>query len=257
MQKFLLMVCGCIFAMTKSAYAASCQTLPSCDDLGYVDSEEECPNGDFVRCPVDESKVFCLSYTGCKVGSILYDDFMCYRNPPEGKTPIAVVFDTEDRLAVSLNYVSSQDVTWGPNSAIDGLYNCYDYNCGKDGAYNTMIITYQLSKEKTYSDIKKYAAPYCYYSTEGDVLEGSWFLPSMYQLKSLCDNKDVVNETMKEVAGTELGGSGQSDLLSSNEQSELAGKYRMNTIGISDCDFRPADKDVSSNIVGVRCVISY
>lgn len=264
MQKFLLMVCGCIFAMTKSAYAASCQPLPdSCEDLGYKYTEEDCSERTFVRCPFDTNKVFCLGEKFvCPVGSVLYDDFKCYDigSLPANKEPVAVVFDSDNRLAISLTEgekTSVSSIVWGiADEDIEELYACPSGSvdkCDKDGAYNTEVITHFLivSKGKSVDTAKSsYAAPYCYYSNEGGALDGRWFLPSALQLSVLYQNKEVVNKTMDAIGADQVFNSVYVISNEITEGEDIKGGTSGGSIVFS------VDKESTGNAY-VRCMIKY
>ena len=245
MRKYLLLAGAALIGLGGSAYAAiDCAVPPTCEELGYVLTEDDCDGRATLTCPFDTSKVFCgvsceeLGYvhTGifteclyngtkvfcpfgsdyfkceggvdtaaqCKIGSILYNDLKCYDEAPDGKTAIAVVFDSSKRLAIAMDH--KNNIEWGVyGTDISDLDNCRGSNfstCGTDGKDNTQKIVSALG---TGSD---YAAGYCYNLTIGDMLKGSWFLPSPSELKTLYDNKDAVNTTLQTLGGTAIPTSG-------------------------------------------------
>src|SRR5574344_1672590 len=103
------------FSLNMSANAQTCTAAPSCDSLGYTKSASDC-TGEYLKCPFDNNKVFCGgSSSSCggsgtsgnngaslAVGDILYSDKTTSHNLVSGKTPIAVVFDVTNQLAVAL-----------------------------------------------------------------------------------------------------------------------------------------------------------
>ena len=45
--------------LTSPAYAQTCTLTPSCEDLGYTMNSEQCNSGSSLKCPFDETKLFC------------------------------------------------------------------------------------------------------------------------------------------------------------------------------------------------------
>ena len=205
MRKYLLLAGAALIGLGGSAYAAiDCTVPPTCEELGYAYPADWCEDQAVLKCPFDQTKVFCgepSSSVTCKVGSILYNDLKCYNEKPDGKTAIAVVFDTSKKLAVSLDY-GKNNIGWGGSGTdISTLTNCSESNfstCGTEGKDNTQKI---VSKLGTGSN---YAAGYCYNKTDGGLAKGSWFLPSASELKTLYDNKDAVNTTLQTIGGTTI-----------------------------------------------------
>ena len=184
-----------IIGLGGSAYAAiDCAVPPTCDELGYVMNPDECATDDVLKCPFDDGKVFCFRKAPpgeagvCKVGSVLYNDLKCYDTPPADKIAIAVVFDALNQLAISI--VQYSNSSWGPwGTNIASLTNCETDNyasCGTNGKSNTQNIVEELGTDST-------AAGMCYQSRMGGLAEGSWFLPSALELKTLWNNKATVN----------------------------------------------------------------
>ena len=205
MRKYLLLAGAALIGLGGSAYAAiDCTVPPTCEELGYAYPADWCEDQAVLKCPFDQTKVFCgepSSSVTCKVGSILYNDLKCYNEKPDGKTAIAVVFDTSKKLAVSLDY-GKNNIGWGGSGTdISTLTNCSESNfstCGTEGKDNTQKI---VSKLGTGSN---YAAGYCYNKTDGGLAKGTWFLPSASELKTLYDNKDAVNTTLQTIGGATI-----------------------------------------------------
>ena len=182
--------------------AVDCQQLPDCEAYGYTCSADDCSGLKTLSCPFDESKKICWPEAKeCEVGSLLFDDFKCY-DVACGRTPIAVVFDTENRLARQLHFgkdhVSHKNVTnhiYGVD--IPELENCAtaaeaETTCGTDGKTNTKIIIDYI----TANNLSFIPAEHCYYSTFGGLPEGSWWLPSVKELKIFHQNKNDVIPTL-------------------------------------------------------------
>ena len=183
--------------------APDCQQLPDCEAYGYTCSADDCSGLKTLSCPFDESKKICWPEAKeCEVGSLLFDDFKCY-DVACGRTPIAVVFDTENRLARQLHFGKDhQKTVTGDNKSILGidipeLENCATADeakttCGTDGKANTKIIIDYI----TANGLSYIPAEYCYYSTFGGLPEGSWWLPSAKEIAFLHENMDPVIATL-------------------------------------------------------------
>lgn len=49
--------------LASPAYAQTCTLTPSCEDLGYTMNSEQCNSGSSLKCPFDETKLFCYQET--------------------------------------------------------------------------------------------------------------------------------------------------------------------------------------------------
>ena len=76
MRKVFLMLSVSLFSL--NAEAQECVDAPSCTDLGYTQTEADCPNGS-VKCPWNTSLVFCgtIAEQKCAIGDIYYTDKTC------------------------------------------------------------------------------------------------------------------------------------------------------------------------------------
>ena len=193
-----LAVLGGLIVTTTALAAFDCNRRPTCEEMGYTDMVGDCGDGDMVKCPFDQTKGFCRqSAMECRVGDILYSDLKCYDEKPSGLEAIGVVFDTTNRLAISLDLEAGTH-EWRLSSHpkdVPGLQNCTSENvvvdCATDGKANTeTIVAY-------YGDSADYAAGYCHnYTTEG-TKKGDWFLPSMKELMVLGDFMSQVSTTLR------------------------------------------------------------
>lgn len=50
-----------ILLMSKTTFAQTCSTPPSCATLGYTKSSSDCSGQPMLKCPLDTTKVFCAS----------------------------------------------------------------------------------------------------------------------------------------------------------------------------------------------------
>ena len=187
------------------AYALeNCVTPPTCDELGFTVNIEDCA-GAALKCPWDLSKAACNQTQTCsgKIGDILFGDGSCNPQIIEGKTPIGVIFDATNRLAVALTDIKKdgspggEGMAWSSSDCdVPNLTNCddpYNRTCGTDGRANTDAIlatnggcsgtTYAAQTTNTYEP-KGCSSPLC--------KKGKWFLPSYPDLMNLCDVKATI-----------------------------------------------------------------
>ena len=255
MRKYLLLAGAALIGFSGSAYAAiNCAVPPTCEELGFAYSSAECDGQSTLKCPFDQTKLYCTEPGGkqaaavtCTIGSVLYNDLKCYDEAPSGKTAIAVVFDTSKRLAIALDQQGS--IEWGGYGRdISGLDNCTiteHTSCGTDGKSNTQKIVAALGESSDY------AAGLCYTLTIGGLAKGGWFLPSMIELKTLYNNKTAVNAGLTKAGGITISTSGY--YWSSTESSS---NYAL-SLYLSDGDVLYDLKYSSLSITYARCAVKY
>ena len=255
MRKYLLLTGAALIGFSGAAYAAiDCAVPPTCDELGYAYTADDCTGQSTLKCPFDQTKLYCTEPGGkqatavtCTVGAILYDDLKCYDEAPSGKTAIGVVFDHNKKLAIALDHKNY--IKWGVSGIdISGLDICSPSNystCGTDGKDNTQKI---VSASGTGSD---YAAGYCYNKTDGGLAKDSWFLPSMSELKTLYANKTAVNAGLTKAGGTAL--PGQYYYWSSTESSSNDAL----SLGLNNGRVYSSYKGISTSGSYVRCAVAY
>ena len=142
------------FSQSGSALATSCAVPPTCEQLGYKMKVDDCGENPVLRCPFalsDDNQVYCTESAQnqvVSVGAILYGDGTVASGLVTGKTPIGIVFDTANRLAVALTDINSSGsagsstMYWSTNYYdIPALGNCTSSadltTCGVDGRANT------------------------------------------------------------------------------------------------------------------------
>lgn len=199
----ILFCIGLLFSPSASALE-NCITPPTCEELGFTANIEDCA-GAALKCPWDLSKAACNQTQTCSghIGDILFGDGSCSSTIVEGKTPIGVIFDETNRLAVALTDVKkdgspgSEGMSWSSSYCdIPNLTNCddsYNRTCGTDGRANTDAIlatnggcsgtTYAALASNTYEP-QGCSSPLC--------KRGKWFLPSFPDLMNLCDEKSTI-----------------------------------------------------------------
>ncbi len=193
----LLYLLSILLLSAVPAQAQTCTSAPSCAALGYDKTSTDCTGQAMLKCPFDQSKVFCAGTSacgggsgtpdgsGCNDGDFLFADKSCSVVLLSGRNPIGIVFSSENRLAVALN---ERKLEWGGyNKEIGSAAR------GTSGKSNTAAI---LAYGKT-NNISYPAAEYCNkYSTSG-TKAGDWFLPSLEELKLLSNNFSGINSALK------------------------------------------------------------
>ena len=224
MKQYLLLTSALMVGLSGVAEAACIQT-PSCSSLGYSSSSScsggtKCPFGNYWNCTASdlsnkiteitnkitilETKVNELSKdaatANCKIGDILYSDMSCNTNVVASKTPIGVIFDITNKLAVGLQECEQ---IWSANgfssfSAILDIASEEKALNDKQGKTKTQIIFAS-------GLIDRYpAANYAYnYKTEGTKV-GDWYLPAMGELNELYINASIINLSLLKIGGTTL-----------------------------------------------------
>ena len=249
---------GLIVAGTAWA-ALDCGVRPTCAELGYTDTADKCDDSGMLKCPFDETAVFCrekLAGTGCEMGSVLYSDLKCYDPDavPSGLTAIGVVFDIYKKLAVALDESKlpwyDGDGSYEHTNAhlemcpIDGIETC-----GVNGKRNTMMIV------DLWGYSNNYAAGYCYNYTTPGVVRTNWFLPDDATMTKMMNSVSTLNWVLENIASAEeIGGTyhasqSDADYKSSNCLISDSSPWRIKSSGCGS-DRRSYGKHS-------RCVINY
>ncbi len=215
MRKFLLYSSALVASglLNSGVAEAACIKTPTCSSLGYESTTSctgglKCPFGNAWNCTlvnkitelekIIEKNQAEEALKNCKIGDILYSDMSCNANMVASKTPIGVVFDTTNGLAIAKD--EFKNLTWGPNVDISGIQN-YSTNTTAtadwQGFNNTKAIyEYRKTKGGSFQAAEKALV----YSTEG-TSQGQWYLPAAGELKAISDNKDVLNTTLSKIGG--------------------------------------------------------
>ena len=162
----------------------------------------------------DTNKFFCQKKTETEtcisVGDILYNSGTCSSadDVDANLTPIGVVFDIENRLALALTDVKldgsagSETMRWSWSDCdTPNLENCTNSSmvtttCGTDGRTNTdAILAGPCYSSPTYSvrAVNTYKPNNC---SKVFCRAGNWFLPSIIELDTIYNNKSVINNTL-------------------------------------------------------------
>ena len=200
------------FIGNTSVWAQTCATPPTCESLGYTLTASQCTGRTVLKCPLDTSKIFCVSAaeagetTECShVGDILYSDMTCSTAPISGKVAIGVVASPVRGLAIALEQGAAE---WSdgwfdiPNLTNNSGAPTADFR----GKSNTKtIVDYCRTNNKSCP-----AAEYAYnYRTVGTET-GDWYLPAGGELQSIYDNRVKLNKTLQALGKTLLQTSGSS-----------------------------------------------
>ena len=222
MRKILLMSSALV--VLSGTAGAGCIQTPSCSSLGYT-STSACEGG--LKCPWGNAW-FCNvggggsgsnpDYSNCKIGDILYSDMSCNSNVVAPKTPIGVVFDTTNGLAIAKDEFAN--VPWGAVvEDVSGVQNSSSVSTSAadwQGFKNTKAM-YEADKSgANYPAIKKVLT----YSTTGTE-QGQWYLPAAGELQAISTNKDTLNTTLAKIGGTQMSG----NYWSSSEQNSGSSYY--------------------------------
>jgi len=230
----------------NEAQATSCAVPPTCAQLGYVLKADDCKGFYMMRCPfalTDDNQVFCHHALKRELvtGKILYGDGTVSKELISGKTPIGVVFDETNRLAVALTDVKkdgsagSEGMLWAGGKTrydIPNLENCamrgsgsteFDLtaliSCTPDGRANTDKILAcgdACGGTPAATACNLYKPSGCSAAFCG---QGKWFLPSMKEFSKIFETKAVIDDTLtflQEYGATKF----SSSYWGSNERSE-------------------------------------
>ena len=203
MKQYLLLTSALMVGLSGVAEAACIQT-PSCSSLGYSSTTAcegglKCPWGNAWFCNVGGGSGSNPDYSNCKIGDILYSDMSCNANMIASKTPIGVIFDTTNHLAVAKD--EQKFDLWGGVADIPTLTN-YDSATAATGDWQGFKNTKAIYESGYPSPVVEYILSY---STEGTEA-GRWYLPASGELKAISDNLSAVNTTLSKIGGTQLSG---------------------------------------------------
>ena len=218
MKQYLLLTSALVASglLNSGVANAACIKTPTCSSLGYESTTScsgglKCPFGNAWNCTLInkiteiEKQVTEIinngggsstpDYSNCKVGDILYSDMTCNSNIVASKTPIGVVFDTTNYLAIAKDEFYN---VWGPiNQDISGITNYGSTSSAKmdwQGFNNTKAI-YETDKTGGYYPAVKNVLTY---STEG-TQQGQWYIPALGELIEMLRNIDTLNVTLEKI----------------------------------------------------------
>ena len=263
MRKILLM--SSALALLSGVAKAACIQTPTCGAMGY-DSTVACEGG--IKCPFGNAWNCTLAdkitqmekilkqlqqesqtenFSKCQIGDILYSDFSCNANIISSKTPIGIVFDLTNTLAMGLNYANY--AVWSKETFdVPDIRNITDYATAQadwQGKKKTQAI------QKYCADNKKSCPAFEY--LEGYVAENTspsdWYMPAAGELNALLNNRDKIDATLGKLGLPTIPqyifyrGERKANFWSSTESSETA-SYRYITYNSSKYEFNAFSKKV-------------
>lgn len=127
-KKYLLLGLMAIL-LANPASSQDCPSVePTCDEMGYVNTAEECDGKQTVRCPFDTTKLFCGGASGsCPDGKIEVNE-LCYPNYDSCED--AGYYTTSQGCGTVKIYVKGEETTCYIHCCPDGYYKI-DGNCRK------------------------------------------------------------------------------------------------------------------------------
>ena len=251
MKKELLTTAAlsCCLTMISGARAQTCVTPPSCEELGYIFSKEDCDGLRSLRCPFDSSKYFCGeagdSAADAQPGMILYSDGTVSDSVISDKTPIGIVayVDGSTRFAVALKETTA---AWeGYNFDVSCLtdMNISQAQSDFNGAANTQCLIHDNQSHS--------AAEYCntYKPVSNGTGSSGWYLPAAGELYAINLSYATVNLGLHKLSKTQL--RSDSWYWSSSEHSKT-GAWRI----IMPNGDMAATTDKNNSYL-VRCILAF
>ncbi len=208
----------------NDAQATTCAVLPTCQQMGYTMKKADCGEKPVLRCPFalsDDNQVFCVRSNGAAdeekvedIGAIVYGDGTVSKELISGKTPIGIVFDAVNRLAVALTDIKedgaagTERMFWAYGSSCDtpGVQNCTTteisegtnltpITCGVDGRLNTNAILASSCNGTTYAAnaTNNYQPSGC---AKDFCKKTKWFLPSLRDLQNIYLQRTQINASL-------------------------------------------------------------
>ena len=210
-----------------NVWASNCVQMPDCQSLGFTKTESECKDKLTIFCPSDTSKAFCSSGTKEEEKTqaplpILYGDGTVSKEYPlSGKTPIGIVFDETNKLAIALTDIKedgsagSQTMKW--SEKLYDIPNLENFTgntgtnstailCTVDGRVNTdKILTCGSNCGGTpvATAVNSYQPINC---TKDFCKKGKWFLPSIRDLNNVSKIKGLMDEVLATIEAQEIKG---------------------------------------------------
>ena len=235
MKQYLLLTSALVAGglLNSGVAEAACIKTPTCSSLGYESTTScsgglKCPFGNAWNCTlvnkitelekIIEKNQAEEALKNCKIGDILYSDMSCNANMVASKTPIGVVFDTTNGLAIAKDEFAN--LVWGAVvEDVSGVQNSSSVSTSTADwqGFNNTKAMYEADKSGyNYPAIKKVLT----YSTTGTE-QGQWYLPAAGELQAISTNKDTLNTTLSKIGGTQMSG----NYWSSSEQNSGSSYY--------------------------------
>lgn len=206
MKKEIASICV-LSCISYSANAATCTTPPSCSSLGYTQTAADCEGKNAIRCPMDNSALFCGNAndgTQPSPAKILYADHTVSSTYYPNKKAIGIVFDEKNRKAIGLEYFINQPSCMGDSTyyEVSDITSCEEEEletCATDGKINTQKIKQSCGSSHSYMNmtdkgvLKTYVPDGCSAAWCG---VGQWYIPSIAELKQIYKNLRNINAAL-------------------------------------------------------------
>ena len=191
-------------AASGAAAAQTCATPPSCETLGFTKSETDCEGLEALKCPFDQSKLYCPQGGGnmsaAAPGAILYSDGTISDSVIASKTPVGIVayVNGSTGFAVALSESSQTWGGYGSNVSCLGDMDSGAASADMNGRVNTQCL---VSDSQTHP-----AANYC--NTFSAVSNGKgssgWYLPAAGELKAMSYSYGAINLGLQKLSKTQI-----------------------------------------------------
>ena len=242
MKQYLFLTSALVVSgLLSGAAEAACIQTPSCSSLGYTSSQScnggiKCPFGNAWNCTASDlsnkitevtnkiteitNKITTIEekiteieqnggggtttpdYTNCTVGAILYSDKSCNANVVASKTPIGVVFDTTNHLAIGLD---TERKEWSDEYFDVPTLSNYGSSSAAiadwQGKNNTRLVLEYCKTNVRGCPAVEYVNSY---KTDG-TKAGDWYLPAAGELNAIYGNRGVLDTALGKIGGTKLG----------------------------------------------------
>lgn len=257
------------FSLTiPNVMAQTCVVPPTCEELGFIKTENDCLGRTILKCPFNKAMVFCamLEESGAeieapKIGDILYSDMTWSTTLDTKRTPIGIIFEPTERRAIALKDLTGT-YAWGSetNPVNEVLINTENAS----GKTNTQkIIAYGKENGKSFP-----AAEACYSYSFSTTKTGSWFLPSRDEWTSIISAKTKINNvlsTLSSSAAANTGALNSTHYYTSTEATATRAYYTFSNSlvatgkdNIKDCSFGLSSYGNNKNCpTTVRCAIQF
>ena len=194
-------------AAAGAAAAQTCATPPSCETLGFTKSEADCDGLEALKCPFDQSKLYCPQGGGnmsaAAPGAILYSDGTISDSVIASKTPVGIVAYVNGSTGFAVALTESNQTWGGYGRDVSCLGDMARDAASADmnGRVNTQCL---VSDSQTHP-----AANYCNTFSAVSSGKGSsgWYLPAAGELKAMSYSYGAINLGLQKLSKTQISSS--------------------------------------------------
>ncbi len=204
MRKEYIALLSTATILSSPAAAQNCTVPPSCESLGYVKTAADCEGLDTLKCPFDQSKLYCPQGGGnmsaAAPGAILYSDGTISDSVIASKTPVGIVAYVNGSTGFAVALTESNQ-TWGGygyNVSCLGDMDSGAASADMNGRVNTQCL---VSDSQTHP-----AANYCNTFSAVSSGKGSsgWYLPAAGELKAMSYSYGAINLGLQKLSKTQI-----------------------------------------------------